>query len=321
MVTVNSEARIFDRRAIPKNATESIWLAEDGWEIRRIDWKRTANTRGSILFLPGRGDHYEKYLETLDYFAHANWNVTGIDWRGQGGSGRFLDDHSTGHIDDFATWVADLRQFYAQWSAEQDGPIIIMAHSMGGHLVMRAAIEKIIDPDAIVLIAPMLSIKSGGLPLWLTRAFAGLMVKLGRGEKQAWKTSEKPLSPATLRAKMLTHDQERYSDELAWWALRPEVKLGPASWQWVERAAASVQKIHEPGTLESVDVPILILATTADQLVSTDQIIADTERLPNVQLLLFGAEASHELLRETDIVRNKCLAVIDEFLDRYAAAK
>ena len=52
----------FDRRAIPANATETMWEAADGWPIRRIDWERPANPRGSLLFLPGRGDHYEKYL-------------------------------------------------------------------------------------------------------------------------------------------------------------------------------------------------------------------------------------------------------------------
>lgn len=103
-----------DRRSIPANAKETTWKAEDGWEIRRIDWLQSgdlASVRGSILFLPGRGDHYEKYLETLDYYAQAGWNVTSVDWRGQGLSGRYLDNPHVGHIDDFATWIADIRYF------------------------------------------------------------------------------------------------------------------------------------------------------------------------------------------------------------------
>src|SRR3546814_13710780 len=62
-----------DRRAIPADASESFWAAADGHAIRRIDWGTdrdagpgAAQARGSILFFPGRGDHYEKYLETLD---------------------------------------------------------------------------------------------------------------------------------------------------------------------------------------------------------------------------------------------------------------
>ncbi len=311
-----------DRRIIPIDATESTWLAADKWPIRRIDWAGKPGfdkkPRGSMLFLPGRGDHYEKYLETLAYYASRGWRVTAIDWRGQGGSGRLLRDPHVGHIDDFATWIDDIRQFYAIWKAENPGPHVVMAHSMGGHLAMRALVENAIDPDAVIMSAPMLSIQGGGLPLSINHAFAKLMVKLGRGEQAAWKESEKPMSPASHRHKILTHDIDRYEDELSWWRLRPEVKLGPPSWHWVERAITSIRQLSEPGTLEKVTVPILFLATTADQLVDTNRIIADAKRLAHSELLMFGNEAAHELLREVDGVRNQCLQRIDDFLEQHA---
>jgi lysophospholipase len=40
--------------------------------------------------------------------------------------------------------------------------------------------------------------------------------------------------------------------------------------------------------------------------------------LPRGQLLMFGAEAAHEILREADPVRDRALAAIDDFLDRLA---
>jgi lysophospholipase len=307
-----------NRRAIPVDAIESMWQAQDGWPIRRIDWQGGKSPRGSMLFLVGRGDHYEKYLETLQYYADAGWRVTSIDWRGQGGSGRLLDDPQVGHVDDFSTWIADLRYFWGKWKSDTPGPHVVLAHSMGGHLVMRALVEKAIDPDAVALSAPMLGIQTGGLPLALNHAFAKLMGKIGRGQVAAWKVSEKPLSPMSLREKILTHDKDRYEDELAWWQLRPEVKLGPPSWHWVERAIASIRMLDEPGQLEAVKTPVLLLATTADQLVSTPRIIKDSKRLPNAELLIFGKEAAHELLREADSVRDQCLERIDRFLDMHA---
>ena len=86
-----------NRRIIPAEAVERIWHAADGWAIRRIDWQGANPPRGSLLFLPGRGDHYEKYLETLAYYADAGWRVTAIDWRGQGESGRLLADRAVRH--------------------------------------------------------------------------------------------------------------------------------------------------------------------------------------------------------------------------------
>lgn len=316
---MNISAVMIDRRAIPAAANETIWYAGDNWPIRRIDWsKERPQVRGSLLFLPGRGDHYEKYLETLDYFHAEGWLVTAVDWRGQGGSGRLLADPGVGHIDDFSTWIADLKILYFKWKAERPGPHVVIAHSMGGHLTMRALVEKAIDPDAVVLSAPMLGIQTGGLPLRLNHAFAKLMVKMGRGEQSAWKISEKPMSPMSMRGRMLTHDADRYNDELAWWDLRPEVKLGPPSWNWLERAMDSIRNLDEPGLLEQVKTPILLLATTGDQLVSTKRIIVDSKRLPNAELLLFGKEAAHELLREADLVRDKCISRINQFLDLHA---
>ncbi|HEV7233898.1 MAG TPA: alpha/beta hydrolase [Sphingorhabdus sp.] len=307
-----------NRRAIPVDALESMWAAPGGWPIRRIDWQGATPARGSMLFLPGRGDHYEKYLETLVYFAAKGWRVTSIDWRGQGASGRLLKEPQVGHIDDFSTWISDLEHFWGIWKAETPGPHIVLAHSMGGHLPMRALVEKVIDPVAVAMSAPMLGIQTGGLPLSLNHAFARLMLTIGRGDVAAWKVSEKPLSPMNLRAKILTADKDRYEDELAWWELRPEVKLGPPSWHWVERAIASIRMLDEPGKLEAVQTPILLIATTADQLVSTPRIIKDSKRLPNAETLIFGKEAAHELLREVDAVRDKCLERIDSFMDKHA---
>ena len=310
---------MMDRRSIPNTAIESIWLATDGWPIRRIDWQASVAPRGSMLFLPGRGDHYEKYLETLDYYARQGWHVTSIDWRGQGGSGRLLADQGVGHIDDFSIWIADLKAFWLEWKPLMRGPHVVLAHSMGGHLAMRALVEKVIDPDAVAMSAPMLGIQTGGLPLAVNHAVAKLMCRLGRGKQAAWKVSEKPLSPMNLRQKILSSDNDRYEDELAWWTLRPEVKMGPPSWHWVERAIASIRLMEQPGVLEAVDTPILLLATTADQLVSTPRIIADSKRLPNAESLIFGKEAAHELLREADSVRDRCLKRINAFWDKYAA--
>jgi lysophospholipase len=313
-----------DRCAIPASATETFWVAADGWKIRRIDWqpaqsKSIQARRGSLLFLPGRGDHYEKYLETLHQLAGEGWAVTAIDWRGQGGSGRLLDDPHVGHIDDFATWIVDLRAFWSEWKTSVAGPHVVVAHSMGGHLAMRALAEKAIDPVAVALSAPMLGISTMGLSYSIHHAVVRFIKKLGDPNRAAWKEGEKPGSPLNVRSRILTHDPDRYADELHWWQARPEVKLGPPSWHWVERAIASTRGLHMKGVMEAIKTPVLLFATTADRLVDTKRIIADAERLPNAELLLFGDEAAHELLREKDGVRDQCMFAINQFFAKHAA--
>jgi lysophospholipase len=308
----------FDRRAIPANAIENSWIAPDGWPLRRIDWAAPALLRGSLLFLPGRGDHYEKYLETLNQLASDGWRVTAIDWRGQGGSGRLLENPNVGHIDDFSTWTADLKAFWAEWKAATPAPHVMLAHSMGGHLLMRALVEKAVDPAAVAMSAPMLGIPTMGLPYAVHHAVARFISALGDPTRAAWKEGEKPASPMNVRSNILTHDPERYADELFWWQARPEVKLGPPSWHWVERAIASTRMLNRSGVLETVQTPVLLMATTADKLVDTKRIERDAKRLPKTELLLFGSEAAHELLREADPVRDRCVAAIRAFFDMHA---
>jgi lysophospholipase len=313
---------VIDRRAIPPAARESIWRAADGHGLRRIDWPGAADQpRGSILFFPGRGDNYEKYLETLEQWHRAGWRVTAADWRGQAGSGRLGKDAVTGHVEDFAVWVDDLAAFWGSWVAETPGPHVLAGHSMGGHLVMRALVDHRVSPDAAVLSAPMLGVKGPPLPLPLLHAVSRLMTAVGDPMRQAWKWSEKPGELPTGRASLLTHDPDRYADEQWWRDARPELVMGPASWRWVERAYASARVIEAPGALEAVSVPVLIISTSADKLVSHPANLRAARRLPKGEMLAFGPEAEHEILREVDAVRDKAMAAIADFLDRAAPHK
>lgn len=309
----------FDRRCIPSKARETKWAARDGWELRRLDWLTDETpARGSVLFMTGRADFYEKYLETFFDFQAAGWNVTTTDWRGQGGSGRCGPHQYVGHIDDFSTWVSDLGDLFADWSSENPGPHIVVGHSMGGHLVMRALTDGAIVPDAVILSAPMLVPAGGGMPEWMAQLAAKFMCWTGRARRRAWKGNENPLQPDLLRQRLLTHDTDRYSDEFFWFAERPQVRLGPASWRWVERAYSSARKIRNPFHLRKVMSPVLFLVTSVDELVDNATIEMVHQLLPKSELKMFGEECAHEIFREVDEVRDAALDTSFEFLDRVA---
>jgi lysophospholipase len=312
---------VIDRRAIPPHARESTWVAEDGHVIRRIDWPGSPQPRGSILFFPGRGDFYEKYLETLEEWHRAGWRVTAADWRGQAGSGRLGKDAITGHVADFGIWLDDLAAFWASWVAETPGPHVLAGHSMGGHLVLRALVDQRLSPDAVVLSAPMTGVNGPPLPLPMLHGVAHLMNAVGEPTRQAWKWSEKPGERPSARVNLLTHDATRYADEQWWREHRPELVMGPASWRWVERAYASWRRLEEPGALEAVAVPVLFLSTSSDKLVSHPASLRAAKRLPKGEMVAFGKEAHHEILREVDAVRDRAMAAIAEFLDRVAPTR
>ncbi|MEG3087273.1 alpha/beta hydrolase [Sphingomonas sp. PB4P5] len=299
------------RRALPAGASIDTWRTPDGWELRRFDWP-AEGARGAILFQGGRGDVFEKYLETFAYWHDLGWSVSSLDWRGQGGSGRLSPDPHVGHVDDFAQYIADFRTFWPEWQAHTPGPHVLMGHSMGGHLVLRAMTEGAAVPDAAVLVAPMLGLHSPVGPRWGER-LAKLVGRLGNPARAAWKGNERPATTTTREA-LLTHDHGRYEDELWWQRAKPELVLGPPSWRWLIRAFESTRLLRDDPQLKAMRVPTLLLVAEADQLVSPPAALYVASILPDAEVVRFGAKAAHELLRETDLIRDRVLAAIDAFL-------
>lgn len=307
------------RRAYPETARISRWATPDGWPLRRFDWPVDGTPRGSILFQGGRGDIIEKYLEAFGHWHAQCWNITAFDWRGQGGSGRLSPDRHVGHATDFEVFIADLKAFWADWAPAAAGPRVVMGHSMGGHLVLRALAEHAIEPDAAVLIAPMLGLHA---PLGLTgigERLARVLGGLGDPARAAWRDNEIPQAKLSRQA-LLTHDAGRYADELYWKEAQPEFALGPPSWAWVIEGFRSTRLLRADPRLGAITTPVLALIADHDQLVSAKLAAATVAKLPDQRTVRFGPESAHEILREADGVRDRALAEIDRFLATRAPA-
>ena len=296
----------FDRRAVPPGLAFSAWHAPDGWEHRRFDWPADGPVRGSLLFMSGRADFAEKYFEALAHWHGRGWNVAGFDWRGQGGSGRILPGVEAGHLASFDPLVDDLSGFVAQWRAAMPGPHVLIGHSMGGHLVLRAIAEGRAGADAVVLVAPMLGIKGGAIG----RLIAFLAGLFGATMRPIARTLDD-----SLRQKRLTGSVERFQDAAWWRTSRPELGLGPPTWGWLHAAYDSLARIRRPGVLAGIATPVLVLRARADAIVRTGL----ARRIAGARVVTL--DGAHELLREADPVRLAALAEIDRFLDERAPAR
>ena len=302
-------------RALPPQARVTEWHAPDGWRHRRFDWPADGSERGRLLFQPGRSDVFEKYLDEIAEFQADGWSVTSFDWRGQGGSGRLGSDPCVGHADRFDTMVDDLAAFWRAWTGEGAGARILLGHSMGGHFALRALADGAIDPDAVILSAPMVQVRSP-VGAWAGGALARLMLRRGEPTRSAWRWSTDPDSVAR-RRRRLTLDNSRGQDERWWHRANPELELGPPSWGWVVEAfRAGAGLARHPG-LERVTAPVLMLVADGDKLVDSRAAQRVAARLPDCELVRFApTEAAHELLREGDPTRARAFAAIRSFLER-----
>ncbi len=303
-----------DRRAYPPDSSISISPARDGWPLRTYRQPARSPRQGAILWLGGRGDIPEKYLEAFDEWTASGWSVTSFDWRGQGGSGRLGSNPLVGHIDDFATWLDDLVDFWDDFVLQEAGPRVIMGHSMGGHLVLRAVAAERITPDRVVLSAPMLGFDTGPLPFWLAKWVAVALAAVTSNGRPAWKGNERPAPPNASRQNFLTYDRDRYEDELWWKDHNKSLQLGPPSWGWMSAAYRSIAGLRAKGSVEHIKQPMLIVGTDGDELVSPGAIRAFAARIPSSKLIMLGKDVAHEVLRERDAPRSTLMAAIAEFL-------
>lgn len=297
---------------LPAAARLTRWHAPDGWDHRRFDLG--GDGRGRVLLLGGRADVVEKYVELVEHLAAQRWGVTSIDWRGQGGSGR-LGEGDAGHIDRFDLLEDDLTAFWAAWESEGAGQRVVLAHSMGAHVVLRALAAGRIDPAAVVLSAPMVQVRSpvgqamgGRIARW--------MCGTGAAKRGAWAMPDDPAS-VEKRHRRLTVDTARGQDD-RWWEADGTLKLGAPSWGWVAEAFRSGEALRSDPRLAAVRTPILFLVPEFDRLVDARAALAVAALMPGAEVVRFGREAGHEVLREGIAVRDRAFAAIDRFLARKA---
>ncbi len=294
------------RRSIPADASVAMWDSPDGWPLRRFDWP-AKHSRGTLVVQGGRADIFEKYLEAFTHWHARGWSIVSFDWRGHGGSGRPPCDLARG---EFATAVGDLA---AVWQdLPRDRPLVLLGHSMGGFLALRAVVERAVDPDKLVLVAPMLGLKSP-FGRWSGR-MARFLRDRGDPARLAWKTNERPNSRVA-RQPLLTADVERYADETWWHAQAPAHAPKPPSWAWLAEAFEATASLARDARLATLTPPVLMLVADHDGLVDGRAAVKVAARLRQATLLRFGRESAHEILREADPVRDKALAAIDAFLD------
>ena len=107
--------------------------------LRYALWNAPEGGVGTVVLLTGRGEFIEKYAsEVIGELLQRGFAVAALDWRGQGLSDRPLPEHDAGHIDTFATYIADLRLFLDTIVAPDAAqPVMTVCHSMGGHIVLR----------------------------------------------------------------------------------------------------------------------------------------------------------------------------------------
>jgi lysophospholipase len=311
------------KNPVPSGATTGILKCPNGMRLRFARWEGTRPPRrGTVCLFHGRGEFIEKYFEVVADLRRRGFAVATMDWRGQGGSTRLLKNPHKGYVRSFADYDQDLAHFMREIVLPDcQPPYIALAHSMGGNILLRNASLSGSWFSRMVLSAPMIAIarEKLGAPQAVSRAYAEALSALGLGTMYARGGRDRPLELEPFDGNPITSDRERYQRNQLVLEAAPALGLGSPTIAWLRAALRSIARLTAPEYPLRVEVPLLMFAAGMDTIVSSRAIEEFALRLKVGTHVLFP-QSRHEILQETDEIRQRFWAAFDAYLGVDAAA-
>lgn len=302
----------------PPDGAEEHWLeGRGGVKVRVLTAPSTrGQARGSVIVAPGRTEFIEKYFEVIRELQARGFAVFCIDWRGQGLSGREVENSLKGHFVSFDDPVNDLSTALKLLSDRLPRPYIGLAHSMGGAITLRALMTRRVEYDAAAFSAPM-----WGIPNLtdVAKKYVRFMVSLGAGGQFA-PNVEKKWKRENFKKNPVTHDKARHDRCQGLIAEEPRLALAGPTNGWVAAAADATEAFRQPGAFAHVRIPILVVTAGEEQLVDNAAQEAVVHELPDVRHITIEG-AKHEILMEVDPIRNQFWEAFDQLVERVVPAR
>jgi lysophospholipase len=217
------------KNPVPSGATTGISIArQDQAALRALGGDARAQ-RGTVCLFQGRGEFIEKYFEVVADLRRRGFGVATMDWRGQGGSSRMLSNPNKGYVRSFADFDQDLAYFMKDVVLPNCAPpYIAVAHSMGGHILLRNASQPKSWFSRMVLSAPMIAIDQTrlGAPPGVARTYAEILSAFGFGSTYVRNGSDRPIELGPFEGNLLTSDRDRYLRNQQVLVEAPQLGLG-----------------------------------------------------------------------------------------------
>ncbi|MCO5091384.1 alpha/beta fold hydrolase [Bosea sp. (in: a-proteobacteria)] len=310
-----AEASFFADPDYPVPGHGKVWLAttQDGAALRFASWRPTRRpVRGTVVLVQGRAEFIERYSETIAELRRRGFHVLAFDWRGQGGSQRFVRRRRKGHVGRLKHYQADLALAMNEMRSRLPAPYFVLAHSMGAALCLDAARFGRLPVSRMVALAPMLGIAMIPHP-GRAKVLAGLFYWLGLGRAFVPGGGDTAIATRPFEGNRLTADPARYARNSALSAAARELSIGDPTVAWVRTAFRLMARLAAPSAALEVKVPTLVIAAGRDPVVSTPAIERFAARLKTGPALVLP-EARHEILMESDEIRARFWAAFDAFI-------
>lgn len=271
---------------------EAFFEAEDGVSLYRRSWGE--GTRGTVCLVHGFGDHTGRYKFLVPFLCSLGFSVEGFDCRGHGQSAG-----ERGHVTDFQEYVNDLRTFLQLLQTERDEerPLLLVAHSQGGHIALRYGLLFPSMPLAgVVVSSPFLGL-SGEVPL------ARLMA--ARVSSRFWPTLSQQVG---IEESDLTHEQSVINE-----TKRDPLYGRVATARWLETSLDAMSDTLRNAS--SFSFPLLMQQAGEERVVDKHPAIRFYEMCGSTdKQRIEYANCRHEIYNETEERRAAVFGDLEQWL-------
>ncbi|HEX5282389.1 MAG TPA: alpha/beta hydrolase [Micropepsaceae bacterium] len=297
-------------------------ITPDQHQLRAGIWSMPgrAPSRAICVLLNGHTEFLEKYAEVAGELCARGFEVVSLDWRGQGASERRVYGNRAGHIGNFEEYDIDLAALILQVvepmqrSLPAPLPLVAVAHSMGGHILLRYLHDHPRRLLCAVLCAPMVDIETGKFSPAIAQLVAWLL-NLRRPSKRPIFGIERH-DPLELRFEdnVVTCDRGRFERNQDMLRQQPFLRISGPTFGWLGAAFQSIRRMRRRRFAGDVVTPLLVFGAGEDKVVRSEAIRALCQRLPNARYVEIKG-ARHEILMETDAIRAGFWRDFDAFMD------
>ena len=295
----------------PEGAEELWFEGRGGVKLRALLAPALGGpARGSVILFNGRTEFIEKYFEVVGELQRRGFAVFTMDWRGQGLSDRELSNRLKGHFSNFEDPVSDIYTALRIYNDRLPRPHIVLAHSMGGCIALRALQTNKITAEGAVFNAPMWGIAN---LKGFAEDFAKFMTAIGLGGMFV-PGVETRWTKQSFKKNALTHDKERYLRAQGLIGADRQLALAGPTLGWVSAALNAFEALRQPGALKHLRMPIVVISAGEESLVDNASHVEVVSLLPSgTHVVIPGAH--HEIMMETDEIRAKFWAEFDRIAD------
>lgn len=287
----------------------------DGVRLRYGYWSsQSTHRQGTVVLLGGRAEFMEKYLETIGEINGRGLDVFSFDWRGQGGSRHLLADTTKGHVSSYDDYVNDLKQLLEKTLAPDcPKPIYLLAHSMGAHIALHYLSQCPHTIQGAVLLAPMVGIHTRPMPPAVLGAVSHLMAGMGWQRVVLPGPHRNDLFNKSFERNRLTSDPVRFQRAKQILLEQPQLAVAGVTFGWLSATFRAIERLHAPGFIERIEIPILLFLAGNDKIVSNDATLRLVRKLPDKKIISLP-QARHEILQERNDIQYKFWHAFDAFV-------